>query len=394
MNRLLTLSLLALSTPASAVTLTVWSHFTDTAEVAWLKAQTASYTRLSGNQVKIVNVPLDKLADQLIATAKKGKGPDLIVTLPQDRFGQLVTAGVLEPMDAYVARRGEFDRTTLTALTYRGKLYGLPMFAESVALVYNKKLVPTAPTSWNEFIRVAQKNTGGGKYGFVTDLSNAYMQYGLISAYGGYVFKNNSGTLDVKDIGLANAGAARALNLLNDLRFKYKLVPEGMTGDKAKAAFLKGDAAMIVTGPWDMGDIKKAGINYGITALPTPPGAPNPWSPFVGVQGIVMNAYSPNKAAAAEFARGMVTGVAQLSFNQAGGRIPVNVTVRRNLAANPIVNGFGRVITSGTPMPNVPEMGQVWTPWTEAITEGVKKPGTNASALLAKAVQTMQKNIK
>ncbi|WP_349774840.1 sugar ABC transporter substrate-binding protein [Deinococcus taeanensis] len=383
-----------MSSSAAATTLTVWSHFSDTAEVAWLRTQTNNYTRLTGNKVTLVQVPLDKIADKLIASAKKGQGPDLIVTLPQDRFGQLVTAGVLEPMKPYMERRTDFDRTTLTALTYRGTLYGLPMFAESVALVYNKKLVPTAPGSWNEFISVAKRNTAGDRFGFLTDLGNAYVNYGFFSAYGAYVFKNNSGTLDTKDIGLNTAGAARALSVMNDLRYKHKLVPEGMTGDAAKAAFMKGQAAMIVTGPWDMGDIKKAGISYGIAAVPTPPGAPSPWSPFVGVQGIVMNAYSTHKTEAGAYARGLVSSVAQVSFNQAGGRIPVSVGVRTRLGNNPIVSGFGRVISDGTPMPNVAEMGQVWGPWTDAVALGVGKAGVDTSKILEDAVDKIKKSIK
>lgn len=199
----------------------------------------------------------------------------MIVTLPQDRIGQLAQAGVIEPLTR-TARRSEFDQTTIRALTVGGKLYGLPMFAESVALVYNRKLVPTAPATWADFLKVAKRNTdaSAGRYGFLTDLSNAYMNYGFFSAYGSYVFGDQDGTLDVRDIGLNNSGARKALSLMNDLRFKDRLVPADMTGDKVKAAFLKGNAAMIVTGPWDMGDIKKAGITYGITSVPMPPARP------------------------------------------------------------------------------------------------------------------------
>ncbi|BBN94852.1 putative maltose ABC transporter, periplasmic component [Deinococcus grandis] len=395
MKRSLTLLALALAGSAHAATLTVWTHFNDKAEVAWLAGQVKTYQNLSGNTVKVVNVPLDKIVDQLLKTAKQGKGPDVIVTLPQDRIGQLAQAGVIEPLTR-TARRSEFDQTTIRALTVGGKLYGLPMFAESVALVYNRKLVPTAPATWADFLKVAKRNTdaSAGRYGFLTDLSNAYMNYGFFSAYGSYVFGDQDGTLDVRDIGLNNSGARKALSLMNDLRFKDRLVPADMTGDKVKAAFLKGNAAMIVTGPWDMGDIKKAGITYGITSVPMPPGATGKWSPFVGVQGVVLNAYGTQKDLATQFAEGLVTSVAQLSFNQAGGRIPVNIGVRMRLGGNPIVAGFGRIISGGTPMPNVPAMGQVWGPWSDAVNASVQKPAQDYATLLDTAVKAMQKTIK
>ncbi|THF70222.1 maltose ABC transporter substrate-binding protein [Deinococcus sp. Arct2-2] len=394
MNKVLLLLSLTLAASASAAPLTVWSHFTDAAEVSWLQTQAAAYTKASGNKVTIVSVPLDQIPDKLIQGAPKGQGPDLIVTLPQDRFGQLAASGVVEPLDRYILSTSDTDRTALSAMTYRGKVFGFPMFAESMALIYNKALVPTPPTTWNEFISVAQKNTGNGKFGFLVDLTNAYANYGIFSAYGSYIFKNNAGTLNVKDVGVGNAGALKAVTLLNDLRYKYKLVPEGVSNDVVKSAFVDGRAAMIITGPWDMGDIKKAGIQYGITTLPTPPGATAKWSPFVGVQGVVLNAYGKNKNASAQFAKLLITSTSQVSFNQAGGRIPVSLAARTKLKADPVVTGFGKAISAGTPMPNVPQMGSVWGPWGSAVSQSVQKPNPNYASILDGALKEINSSIK
>lgn len=394
MKKLLTLTALVLTAQASAATLTVWNHFTDASEVAWLQAQVAAYTKASGNKVSIVSVPLDQIPDKLIQAAPKGQGPDLIVTLPQDRLGQLAAAGVVEPLDRYLTTRTDLDKTALSAMTYGGKLFGLPMFAESVALVYNKKLVPKAPATWDEFIRAAQANTANGRYGFLMDLSNAYANYGVFSAYGGYIFRNNAGTLNVKDVGIGNAGAQKALGLLNDLRYRYKLVPEGVSADAAKGAFVDGRLAMFITGPWDMGDIRKAGIDFGITTLPTPPGATGKWSPFVGVQGVILNAYGKNKVASSALARSLVSRASQTSFNQAGGRIPVSLAARTQLKSNPVVQGFGRAISAGTPMPNVPQMGSIWGPWGNAVAQAVQKPTPDYRAILDAAMKEINGSIK
>ncbi|WP_019009845.1 maltose ABC transporter substrate-binding protein [Deinococcus aquatilis] len=392
---ILSLALLgsAITSQASAATLTVWTHFGGP-ELAWLKSQAADFTKKTGTQVSLVSVPFDNIPDKFIQSAPKGQGPDVVVTLPQDRLGQLAAAGVVEPMDKYVTSRTDFDKTALTAMTYKGKLFGLPMFAESVALVYNKKLIPNAPTTWSAFLSAAQKNTGNGKFGFLADLSNAYMNYGVVSAYGGYVFKNTGGTLNPKDIGLANAGAEKASAFLNDLRYKYNLVPEGVDGGAAKSAFVDGRLAMLLTGPWDIGDIKKAGIDYGIAAFPTPPGASGKWSPFVGVQGTMINAYGKQKTAAAQFAKQISSSTAQVTFNQAGGRIPVSLSARTKLKADPVVSGFGKTISMGTPMPNIVEMGSVWGPWSAAIAQSVQKPNQNYSQILDKAVSEINSNIK
>jgi arabinogalactan oligomer / maltooligosaccharide transport system substrate-binding protein len=394
MKKALMVLSLALLGNASAATLTVWTHFGE-GELTWLKAQTAAYTKATGNAVTIVSVPFDQIPDKFVQSAPKGQGPDLVVSLPQDRMGQLASSGVIEPMDKYVTSKTDLDKTAVSAMTYNGKLFGLPMFAESVAVVYNKKLLPNGvPSSWDAFIKAAQSNTGPGKYGFLVDLANAYMNYGIFSAYGSYVFKNNSGTLNTKDIGLANAGADKAVSLLNDLRYKYNLVPEGVDGGVAKSAFTDGKLAMLLTGPWDMGDIKKAGIDYGIAQLPTPPGATGKWSPFVGVQGVMMNSYSKNKAAAALLAKALVTGPAQTAFNKAGGRIPASLSARVQLKADPVVVGFGKSISAGTPMPNVPAMNAVWGPWSNAVAQSVQKPNPSYSTILDGAVKEISGNIK
>ncbi len=151
---------------------------------------------------------------------------------------------------------------------------------------------------------------------------------------------------------------------------------------------------MFLTGPWDMGDIKKAGVDYGIAAVPTPPGANSDWSPFVGVQGVMLNAYSKQKAVAAQFAKSLVTPGAQVSFNKAGGRIPVSKAATAQLKGDPVVAGFSKVIAQGTPMPNVPQMGAVWGPWTAAVTQGTTKPSPDYKGILDNAVKEINSNVK
>ena len=393
MKKALTLLSLALLGQASAATLTVWTHFGEN-ELVWLRDQAKTFEAKTKNKVNIVSVPFDDLTTKFLQSAPKGQGPDLIVTQAHDRIGQMAAAGVIEPMDKYMTSRTDLDKTAVQAMTYKGKLFGIPMFAESVALIYNKKLVPTAPTSWNALLSAAQKAQKSGALGFVMPLDNAYLTYGFTSAYGGYVFKNTGGTLNTKDIGLGNAGAVKAAGFMNDLRYKYNLIPEGITGDAVKSAFTQGRAAMMISGPWDIDDIRKQGIDFGIAPFPTPPGASGKWSPFVGVQGTIMNAYSKNKAAAAQFAKAITTADAQISFNKAGGRIPVSLAARTRLKSNPVVAGFSRTISAGTPMPNIPEMGSVWGPWTNAITQVSQKPGQNYSQILTKAVTEIKGTIK
>ncbi|GGJ25595.1 sugar ABC transporter substrate-binding protein [Deinococcus roseus] len=382
---------------AQAAKITVWTHFGDQ-EAAWLQSAAKAYGAKTGNTVDVVAVPFGDIRTKMINGASKGEGPDLVVSVPHDWIGEMAAAGVVEPMDKYVtgAAKSDIEKVGLNAFTYKGKLFGIPLFAEAVAVVYNKKLVAKAPTSWASFLKTAQTLTdpAKGQYGFLADLANSYMNYGVISSYGGYIFKNNAGTLDTKDLGIGNSGAEKAMEFLNDLRYKYKLVPEGVDGQLAKSAFVDGQLAMFLTGPWDMGDIKKAKIDYGIMAFPTPPGASGKWSPFVGVQGLVMNSYSKSKAEAAGFAKFLIEANSVAAFNKAGGRIPVSKKAKKSLATDPVVVGFGKTIAMGTPMPNVPEMGSVWGPWSNAVNLSTSKASPDYGKILDAAVKEIKSNIK
>jgi arabinogalactan oligomer / maltooligosaccharide transport system substrate-binding protein len=406
MKRIATLFALSLGlalSSASAAKLTVWTHFGGN-EREWLVAAAQAFEKTAaaaGNTFEVVDVDFGAIKQKMILNAPKGEGGDVVVTLPQDQLGELVNAGVVEPLDKYfpVSERKDIGKGALSAFTYKGKLFGVPMFGEAVAIVYNKKLLPMGvPRTWEAFIKTAQNLTNPEKqqYGFLADIQNQYHMHGLYYAFGGYIFGDNKGTLDPSDVGLANAGANKAGQLINDLRYKYKLIPEGAeSGDLQKSAFLEGKLAMWQTGPWSMGDIKdaKVKIDYGIDVLPRPTGATKNWSPFSGVHAALVNSYGKNKAVSAAFAKYLSSPANQVSFNKAGGRVPVSASAVKELSSNPVVAGFGKALAQSIPMPNIAEMGKVWGPWGNAVTLIAKTPGADVKALNEAAVKEIKTSI-
>ena len=109
---------------------------------------------------------------------------------------------------------------------------------------------PAGEIAWVKAQAAAfEKATGNGKFGYLTEISEPYRSYCFVRAYGGYVFRNNAGTLDPKDLGLNNAGTVKALLFLNDLRYKYNPAPERVDAGVARSAFIYGRLAMLLTGP-------------------------------------------------------------------------------------------------------------------------------------------------
>jgi arabinogalactan oligomer/maltooligosaccharide transport system substrate-binding protein len=390
---LLIAAMAALSLGLAQGKLTVWTHYGGP-EVAWLKDQAAKFQKSTGTQVEVVEVPFGDIQNKFILGAPQGQAADLIVSIPHDWVGAMAQAGVLEPMGKYATSSyvSGLNDVAVEALSYKGQLFALPMFAESVALIYNKKYVQTPPKTWDEFLKVAQANTTGNRFGFLYNLNDAYFSYGWFTAYGGSVFGKNGNALDTTQVKLGGEAGNKAVSFIKDLRYKYNLVPEGVDYGVADGAFKDGSLAMIMNGPWAIGDYKKAKIDFGIAPMPAPPGG-GQWKPFVGVQGVAMSAYSKNKTAAANFAKLLVSTPSQISFNQAGGRIPASKAAVAQLKNDPVVTGFAPIIAAGSPMPNIPEMGKVWGPWGNALSQATQKPDTNVPNIVSSMVAEIQKGI-
>ena len=242
--------------------ITVWTTLgnASASELVWLKDLAAKFEKGSGTKVEIVEVPFGDMQQKFILGAPQGQAADLMVTVPHDWVGAMAAAGVLEPMKKYATEGylSTLANTSIDAFSFKGQLFGLPAFAEAVALIYNKKLVPNPPKNWDEFLKIAQDNTKGNTFGFLYELSNAYFSYGWFQAYGGSVFgRAGNGGLDENNVRLGSEAGVKAVGFTKDLRYKYKLIPEGVDYGVADTAFKEGALAMILNGPWAIGDYKK-----------------------------------------------------------------------------------------------------------------------------------------
>lgn len=386
MKRLLLLLVAFAAGPVLAQdTVTIWTHFTEQPELQWLNDQAAAYSQETGTRVEVVEVPFDDIRQKLVLGAPQGDAADLIVTVPHDWVGELAASGVLESLDGLVAdnQLETLEPVAVEALSYNGRLFGFPMFMEGIALLYNRDLVAEAPETWDELMAIAEEQAEEGRFGLLYQLSIPYYSFGWWKSYGGYIFgEAEDGGLNPNDIGLGGEAGYAAASFIKDLRYEYGLVPEGIDYSVANSAFLDGASAMILNGPWAVGDYRTADLNFGIAPMPSPPGATEPWGPMVGVQGIVLNAYSARKDAAVAFAQYLVQPEQQVSFNQAGGRIPVSLAATEELADDPVVQGFSRSIALGSPMPNIPEMSRVWETWGNALQLVLQSPGSDVQAII------------
>ncbi|HGF7246921.1 TPA: extracellular solute-binding protein [Enterococcus faecium] len=320
------------------------------------------------NDVKIKLVEKD-MFDQLESLAldgPAGKGPDVMMA-SYDRIGALGQQGHLA--EVKLGNESAYDETDKAQVTYDGKIYGEPAVIETLVLYYNKDLVDTAPATFKDLenlskdSRFAFESEAGKNTGFLAKWTDFYYSYGLIAGYGGYVF-GDDGT-DPSDIGLNNAGAVEGISYATD--WFQNVWPKGMqdiksAGDFASQQFMSNKTAAIIDGPWQAQTYKENNINYGVAKIPTLNNG-QPYQPFGGGKGWVVSNYAKNKDLSQKWLDYVTNQENQDKFFEMVNEIPANQQARETAKAknDELTTAVIEQYETAQAMPNIPEMGEVWT---------------------------------
>lgn len=345
--------------------------------------------------VEIQEKAFGDIRDSMRVEAPSGEGPDIIIGA-HDWLGELVTNGLISPIDLS-GMEDQFIDAATKAFTWEGKTYALPYAIESVGLIYNKDLVPTPPETFEEFRNIIKEQTNSEKekYGFLMPQPDPFHTYAFMTAQGGYVFGvNENGSYDIDDIGLNNEGAVKGMEMLNTL-YADDLVPY-LDYQTMASLFTSGDAAMMLTGPWEFANLDSSGINYGFAPLPTMNGQKP--KPFSSVHGFMISAFSENKMLAQAFIRDFIaTDEIMTELYEEGGRPPVYKPAIDSLKDDPQMTGVLESAKASMPMPSIPEMNSVWAAWKDALElilnqkQGVKPALDNAVEQINSALEKSAK---
>ncbi|WP_200770116.1 extracellular solute-binding protein [Enterococcus faecium] len=320
------------------------------------------------NDVKIKLVEKD-MFDQLESLAldgPAGKGPDVMMAA-YDRIGALGQQGHLA--EVKLGNESAYDETDKAQVTYDGKIYGEPAVIETLVLYYNKDLVDTAPATFKDLENLSKdsrfsfESEAGKNTGFLAKWTDFYYSYGLIAGYGGYVF-GDDGT-DPSDIGLNNAGAVEGISYATD--WFQNVWPKGMqdiksAGDFASQQFMSNKTAAIIDGPWQAQTYKENNINYGVAKIPTLNNG-QPYQPFGGGKGWVVSNYAKNKDLSQKWLDYVTNQENQEKFFEMVNEIPANQQARETAKAknDELTTAVIEQYETAQAMPNIPEMGEVWT---------------------------------
>lgn len=374
MKRLITLILCLLM----LLSLTACGGSTDSADtnklVIWHDKEEAVIAALSDYLAQAapdLDVQFEKktsLTDSLkLVGNDPSAAPDLFL-FAHDKVGVFAEMGILAPVEPLL-EDGTLDAflpMTIDAATYKGTLYQLPLYFETLLFMYNRRYMrdEEVPATTEALYSYMENNTGRGRYGFVEQHSTAYYCAAWIHGFGGSI-------IDSSAVPFPDEQAVQEA-LAYHLKF-VKLMPGETEYNTVNTLFLEGKADATIGGPWMVPSAREAGIDLGIAPMPTVDETGLALAPYSGVQGLhVLKAAAEKKTDAVKaLLRALAKPEIGTSLALASGCAPANGECYEDarVAEDPLVQAMRQTAEIAVPMPNIPEMDVMWTVVSNLLTD-------------------------
>ncbi|MEW6401941.1 MAG: extracellular solute-binding protein [Chloroflexota bacterium] len=369
------------ATAEPAATLRIWADDTRTPILNDLADDF-----LAEYNVELVVEDLGRVQDirtQAIIAIPAGEGPDIFIGV-HDWLGALIESGLVAPIDLG-DMRDEFVESNLDAFTYTdGNLYGLPYASENIGFFYNTELVPEPPTTWDEVLEIGRTLKAEGKveYALAIPTGPLYNALPIQTAFGGYVFGvDENGAWNPSDVGLDSEGEIAAATWIRGA-VEEGLMPNTFDYETAHSLFETGKIPFLMAGPWALDRIRASGVPYAVASF-----FPDGGVPFLGVQGFLVSAFSENQLLAQAFLTEYVATKPVMQELYTTGLRPSAFKSVLETTDDPDLKAMGEAGANAMPMPNIPEMGSVWTAADNGLTLAATGEQTPEEAMTDAAQQ-------
>jgi len=274
-------SLAALSAKAEDVKITVWSLDRDIQPAPNLIKDFNALK--NGIQVEYRYIQFDDVVSEAMRAYSTGNAPDIIAIDNPNHAMFAARGAFLDITDkiasSEVIKPDNYFPGPLKSTTWDGKYFGIPKATNTIALYYNKDLFKAAgldpakpPVTWEELVADAKKLTDPSKnvYGMAFSAKaneEGTFQFLPWAQMAGATYKN-----------INTDGAVKALEVWKQIMSEKLASPDTLTRSQwdATATFNAGNAAMAISGPWEIDRmLKDAKFDWGVALLPVPtPDAP------------------------------------------------------------------------------------------------------------------------
>lgn len=272
-----------------------------------------------------------------------------------DKIGVYAEMNILAPITDFVPDEtlGLYMDVTKEAATYKGTLYQLPIYYETLLFMYNKDLMSDneVPATTEELYTYMKNTTNNGQYGFVEQHSTAYYSIPWIHGFGGELISTEGEPL------LTSPEVVKALEYHKKF---LEFMPNDSEYSTVNTLFLEGKANSIIGGPWLVPTARENGINLGFATMPTVDETGKTLAPYMGVQGIhvlKVNAEA-KKDAITKVLEVVADPTLGIQMAQTAGCAPANTLCydEESVKNDEMVKTMKAIADNAVAMPNIPEM--------------------------------------
>ena len=322
-------------------------------------------------------VPGSGLIAEVLPQASSKTLPDVLM-LDNPDVKQISATGALLPLNEMGISGEGYAQGVLDASTTDGQLYALQPGANTIALFYNKDILEKAgvqpPKTWDELKSTAKQLTTKGTYGFAFNATNDYE--------GAWQFLPPMWTNGGDETDLKSPQVAEALQLWKDLVHDGSASKSVVNWDQGavKDQFVAGKAAMMLNGPWQFPDLKKAKINFGVVTFPLKTPDQKPVAPLGGEGWTVpLTGNEARQAKAAELVKCMGSDENQMEWAKQRGYIPSKAALTEQYVEElPDMKAFADQVA--TARARTGKLGEKWPEAAKVIYTGVQMVLTGQAA--------------
>lgn len=342
-----------------------------------------------------IKVEIEKKSDLTEALKMVGNDPKTAPDMyffAHDKIGVYAEMGILEPITEIIPKEEleQYMDVTLQAATYKGEIYQLPIYYETLLFMYNRLYMSDdeVPKTTEELYTYMQENTKGGHYGFVEQHSTPYYAAGWINGFSGYILDED---------GKPGLDTPETISALEYHKKFVDLMPGETEYATVNTLFNEGMAHATIAGPWLVPTVRESGMDVGVAAMPVIDETGIPISPYMGVQGIqvLKNAAENKPQAVRAVLRSLMGTDVGVALAKASGCAPANEACydKKEVTEDDIVMAMKETAEHAIPMPNVPEMDVMWTVAGNLLTD-VNMSGKDVTECAKNAQEEAEKLIK
>ncbi|TDW27300.1 carbohydrate ABC transporter substrate-binding protein (CUT1 family) [Rhizobium azibense] len=273
-------SLFGLSAKAEDVTISVWSLDRDIQPAPNLVKEFNAQN--NGIKIEYRLIQFDDVVTEAMRAYASGQAPD-IIAVDNPEHAMFASRGAFLDLTDMISRSTvikpqNYFPGPLKSVEWDGKYYGVPKATNAIALYYNKDMFKAKgldpnkpPQTWDELVEDARKLTDPAKnvYGLAFSAKaneEGTFQFLPWAQMGGGGYENINAD-----------GAVKALETWKTIMDEKLASPDTLTRGQwdSTGTFNSGNAAMAISGPWELDRmVKEAKFDWGVTLLPVPkPGA-------------------------------------------------------------------------------------------------------------------------